>query len=261
MSEAETPDLTTLTVELLSAYFGNNVVASEELAGLIHSTRAALAGNTAPGEEKLEAPVYKPAVSIKKSIANPDHLLSLIDGKPYKTLKRHLTSHGLTIAEYKERYKLPANYPTVAPSYSEARRETANRIGLGNRSAAAVPSPAVPTPDAAIIPEGIAAPADKPVKKAPQGIARPAKMKTAAKTKAKTKPRATKSSLSTDMEAHAPVEATAPSSPPVVDAKAVRKPRQKAVPDAVLVQPAPVTEAAKPARKPRAKLKIVAPAA
>lgn len=257
MSESETPDLTTLTVELLSAYFANNVVASEELAGLIHSTRAALAGTSASGEERLEAPVYKPAVSIKKSIANPDHLLSLIDGKPYKTLKRHLTSHGLTITEYKERYKLPANYPTVAPSYSDARRETANRIGLGNRSAAAAPS----SVDAAIIPEVLAAPADKPVKKTPQGSARPAKVKTAAKTKAKVKPRTTKSSLSAETETHAPVEVTAASTPSVIDAKAVRKPRQKAASDAVPVQSVQTTEEARPARKPRAKLKIVAPTA
>ncbi|WP_336967411.1 MucR family transcriptional regulator [Sphingobium aromaticiconvertens] len=106
MSEAETFDLTTLTVELLSAYFANNVVASEDLAGLIQSTRSALAGTSAPDDEKPDAPVHKPAVSIKKSIASADHLINLIDGKPYKTLKRHLTSDGLTIAEYKERYKL-----------------------------------------------------------------------------------------------------------------------------------------------------------
>ena len=31
-------------------------------------------------------------------------MLSLIDGKPYQTLKRHLSKHGLTAEQYRERY-------------------------------------------------------------------------------------------------------------------------------------------------------------
>jgi predicted transcriptional regulator len=30
----------------------------------------------------------------------------MIDGKPYKTLKRHLSTHGLTPQQYRERYGL-----------------------------------------------------------------------------------------------------------------------------------------------------------
>jgi predicted transcriptional regulator len=137
MSDTETPDLTKLTVELLSAYFASNTVPSETLAELIASTRQALAGSAdAASDAVLDDNIHKPAVSIKKSIANPDYLVSLIDGKPYKMLKRHLRSHGLTFAEYKERYKLPATYPSVAPIYSQARRDAATRIGLGGRKTA-----------------------------------------------------------------------------------------------------------------------------
>ena len=66
--------------------------------------------------------VITPAISVRKSLASADFILSLIDGKPYKTLKRHLAQHGLTPEQYRERYKLPKSYPMVAPAYSEARR-------------------------------------------------------------------------------------------------------------------------------------------
>src|SRR5437763_13350 len=94
MAEAETPDLTTLTVQLLSAYVSNNLVPSAELAGLIQSTRTALSGEAAAVEPP--APEFAPATTVRKSLGSRDHILSMIDGKPYKTLKRHLSTNGLT---------------------------------------------------------------------------------------------------------------------------------------------------------------------
>lgn len=160
MPDVEQPDLTGLTVQLLSAYVSNNSVASEDLAKLIRETRAAL---TDSGDAKAlvgeAAAVHVPAVSIRKSLASRDHIISLIDGKPYKTLKRHLASHGLTPVEYRERYSLPSSYPLVSPNYSVARRETAARIGLGRKprtpeetAPVAAVAPA-PVEQAAILPE------------------------------------------------------------------------------------------------------------
>jgi len=57
----------------------------------------------------------------------------MIDGKPYKTLKRHLAVNGMTPAEYRERYNLKADYPMVAENYSESRRSMAHKIGLGRK--------------------------------------------------------------------------------------------------------------------------------
>jgi predicted transcriptional regulator len=57
--------------------------------------------------------------------------VSFIDGKTYKTLKRHLAAHGLDPHSYRERYGLPADYPMVAPSYAEKRSALAKSIGLG----------------------------------------------------------------------------------------------------------------------------------
>ena len=60
--------------------------------------------------------------------------MSFIDGRTYKTLKRHLASHGLDPQGYRDRYGLPQDYPMVAPSYSERRSELAQNLGLGRLS-------------------------------------------------------------------------------------------------------------------------------
>src|SRR3546814_296838 len=147
MAETEDSGVMSLTVTLLSAYFANNTVPSGELPALVEGTRRALLGDApvatpvaAPVAEEVapevpvatpvteeivpETPVaaqeYKPKVSIEESLAWPDHILSLIDGKPYKTLKRHLAAQGLTPAEYRGRYDLPADYPMVAQGYSDS---------------------------------------------------------------------------------------------------------------------------------------------
>lgn len=157
MADAEQGDLTTLTVQLLSAYVSNNTVPANELADLIGTTRTALAGKSEQAAPEPAAQEYPRPVSIRKSLASPDFIISMIDGKPYKMLKRHLATHGLTPAEYRERYKLPKDYPIVAPTYAEQRRQTAERIGLGRggaRKASAQPdgltvAPAKPAKPAA----------------------------------------------------------------------------------------------------------------
>jgi predicted transcriptional regulator len=132
MSAENQNDIAALTVQLLSAFVSNNVVASEGLADLIKTTRAALTDDLSPRSDNA-ALEHVPAVSVRKSLSSPDHIISLIDGKPYKTLKRHLATHGLTDKQYRERYKLPASYPMVAPGYSEARRAVAEKSGLGRK--------------------------------------------------------------------------------------------------------------------------------
>ena len=99
---------------------------------------------------------YVPAVSVRKSLASPDHIISMIDGKPYKTLRRHLATNGLTPQEYRARYNLKADYPMVAESYSESRRAMAKRIGLGRKPGAKI----VPATDAKPAPRKRAAKAD-----------------------------------------------------------------------------------------------------
>jgi predicted transcriptional regulator len=89
---------------------------------------AATATGGSAGEMKAE-----PAVTVRKSLASRNHIISLIDGKPYVTLKRHLSGHGLTPAQYRERFGLKPDYPMVAPAYAEKRRAIAKQIGLGSK--------------------------------------------------------------------------------------------------------------------------------
>jgi len=171
MSEPEsTNDVAALAVQLLSVYLANNTVASEDLAGLIRTTKEAL-GAAQEAAAPAEPDKVTPAVSVRKSLASPDFIISLIDGKSYKTLKRHLMAHGLTPDDYRARYNLPKSYPMVAPTYAEHRRAVAQRTGLGGRKrqpapAAEAPGSSEDQPEAAVIADaGAATPAAEPQKK------------------------------------------------------------------------------------------------
>jgi predicted transcriptional regulator len=123
---------TELAANIVSAYVAHNSVPAAELPALLSGVHAAIAGlgsPSAPAEPDLQRPT--PA-QIRKSIT-PDALISFIDGKPYKTLKRHLTGHGMTIEEYRVRYGLPRDYPSTAASYSAMRAEFARSNGLGTQ--------------------------------------------------------------------------------------------------------------------------------
>src|SRR5829696_8998132 len=131
-----TPDLTALTTEVVSAYVAKNALRPADIPDLIASVRRALQGLSAPPQAEPEK--RQPPVSIRKSIT-PDFLISLEDGKRYKSLRRHLTSRGLTPQTYREKWGLPRDYPMVAPNYAKQRSELARASGLGQirRKAAA----------------------------------------------------------------------------------------------------------------------------
>ncbi|AMK20282.1 MULTISPECIES: MucR family transcriptional regulator [Sphingobium] len=172
MADEDKNDITALTVQLLSAYVSRNSVPSDSLADLIRTTRAALTENAAAAVAEPAAETFTPAVSVRRSLASPDRILSLIDGRPYKTLKRHLAAHGLTPEQYRERYKLPSSYPLVAQSYSEARRAVAEKAGLGKKPVAAASPTAAPQAKVAApkAPEKAAAPKKDKAKDAPAPI-------------------------------------------------------------------------------------------
>ena len=178
MSEDTSADITTLTVQLLSAFVSNNSVPSESLADLIRTTRSALTADQAAVPAEAQAATYTPAVSVRKSLSSPDHILSMIDGRPYKTLKRHLATHGLSPDEYRQRYNLPKSYPLVAPSYSEARRAVATRLGLGRKPSPGEAAKAAPAASAA--PQSKATAPAKPAVATPAAAAKPTAAKAAA---------------------------------------------------------------------------------
>jgi len=129
-----TSEYVKLSVDLVSAYVMNNTVSTTDLPGLItqvHSTLKNLGENTT-GAVKED---LKPAVPVKKSVSN-DFIICLEDGKKFKSLKRHLRTHyNLSPDEYRAKWNLPADYPMVAPSYSETRSSLAKQNGLGRKAA------------------------------------------------------------------------------------------------------------------------------
>jgi predicted transcriptional regulator len=128
----------------VSAYVSNNHIARNDLPALILVIHTAL-NNLATGAEIVaEEPSEKPTLAqIRKSIT-PDALISFVDGKAYKTLKRHLTKHGFNPDSYRKRFGLPGDYPMVSVSYSARRSDLARTYGIGSeynrsRQADAVP--------------------------------------------------------------------------------------------------------------------------
>jgi predicted transcriptional regulator len=142
MSEDTSLNAVELATELTIAWLGNqnNRVAADEVPAFLrtmHATVTELAGGSsssaAGGGAASTTETFTPAVTARKSLASKDHIISMIDGKPYKTLRRHLSGHGLTPEQYRERYNLRADYPMVAENYSAARRAMAHKIGLGQK--------------------------------------------------------------------------------------------------------------------------------
>lgn len=132
-----------LAAELTAAWLANpnTRTTADEVPAFLASMHAAvidLSGAPAGPPETVVAPSYEPAVTVRKSLASPDHIVSMIDGKPYRTLRRHLATNGLTPEEYRKRYDLKADYPMVAPAYSESRRALAKSIGLGRKATSTI---------------------------------------------------------------------------------------------------------------------------
>lgn len=128
--EEQRTGLIALTAEIVSAYVANNTLSVAELPVLTRAVHEALSTLGAAPRESEPPTLKATPAQIRKSIM-PDALISFEDGKPYKTLKRHLSAFGLSIAQYRAKWGLPDDYPTVAPSYSAARSAMAKALGLG----------------------------------------------------------------------------------------------------------------------------------
>ena len=195
MTEPNTETLLGLTADIVASHVANNNVATNDLPSLISNVYSALSGLNSAGPSKQ--PEQEPAVSIRSSI-KPDYLVCLEDGKKLKMLKRHLMTHyQMTPSDYRAKWKLPADYPMVAPNYAAQRRKLAHDIGLG-RKAAPAPKAAAPAKAAPAAAKAEAAPAKaspaKAAPAAPKAKSAPAKTKApaAAKPKAAATPAAPK---------------------------------------------------------------------
>ena len=122
-----------LAADLVAAYVSNNPLPRSDLPDLILEVHSSLARlRSEPEAAPPQAESKAPAVPIRRSVT-PDYLICLEDGKRFKSLRRHLREHGLTPEQYREKWKLPSDYPMVAPNYAAQRSALAKKIGLGQK--------------------------------------------------------------------------------------------------------------------------------
>jgi predicted transcriptional regulator len=123
-------ELMRMTSEIVSSFVSNNPVTTDSLPDVIRSVYRTVSG-LAGAPEKAADEKPKPAVPVSKSVTN-DYIVCLEDGRKLKMLKRYLRSrYDMSPDEYRRRWGLGADYPMVAPSYTERRSEFAKKIGLG----------------------------------------------------------------------------------------------------------------------------------
>ncbi|CAN7579221.1 MucR family transcriptional regulator [Mesorhizobium sp. LjNodule214] len=122
-----------LTADIVAAFVQNNSVPVAGRPDLISSVNAALSNLDQPAF--IEPPAQTPAVNPKRSVF-PDFIVSLEDGRKFKSMKRHLGLLGMTPDQYRAKWGLPRDYPMVAPNYAAQRSELAKSIGLGRKPAA-----------------------------------------------------------------------------------------------------------------------------
>ena len=133
MDETLTTELAELTSEIVASYVAKNSVRSGDLPALIISIYRTLESLGQSGGAAV-AVELKPAVPIKKSVTD-EFIISLEDGRKFKSLKRHLTAeYGMTPSQYRHKWGLPADYPMVAPAYAKQRSALAKSLGLGRKA-------------------------------------------------------------------------------------------------------------------------------
>lgn len=121
-AEAAFDRMTDRTVNIVAAYVSNNILPAKEVPALIAGVHATLNGLDLNAEFSIDVPRFEVPNQdqVKRSIT-PAALISFVDGRPYKMLRRHLRMHNMTPQSYRARYGLPQDYPMTAPEYSARR--------------------------------------------------------------------------------------------------------------------------------------------
>ena len=121
---------------IVAAYAARPDVDANAIMELLTRLTREVQDGTLPVTEDGALPVTRaePAMPIDKAMTT-DKVYCLCCGKGFKMLKRHLgAEHGLTEAEYRAMFDLPADMPLVAPSYSRKKAEYAKEAGFGKYS-------------------------------------------------------------------------------------------------------------------------------
>ena len=120
-----------LAADVVVAFVSNNSLPVGELPALIDSVHTSIVRLVeGPQSAAQQVEEKAPAVSVRKSVT-PDYLICLDDGKRFRSLRRHLMTLGMTPEQYRLKWRLPADYPMVAPNYAAQRSALAKKMGLG----------------------------------------------------------------------------------------------------------------------------------
>lgn len=139
MSDDKTA-LLEMTAGIIANYVVNNRVAPEDLPGVISAVHGALAhvGRPEPDDQGAAPGRLTPAQI--RQLITPLGIMSLIDGRRFKSLRRHVTANGYTAESYREHFGLPRDFPMVSPDYAATRSAMARAAGLGRKKTDARPS-------------------------------------------------------------------------------------------------------------------------
>lgn len=123
------PPSVDIAARILSAYVTRNSVPADILPDILSTVHSAVLSLNQPSQPAVRRATE---AQIRASI-RPDALVSFEDGKPYKTLRRHLTLRGLTPEAYRVKWGLPVDYPLVSATYSARRSDISRQIGVNQR--------------------------------------------------------------------------------------------------------------------------------
>ena len=125
------PALFKMTVDMVSAYLSNKTGDLDNLSSIFVHTYRALSQTSIIKDEVGQRTNKPPAVPISEYVTD-DYIVCMEDGKKMQMLKRHLTSmYKMSVDDYKKRWGLPDDYPSVSPSYTKRRSLIAKNTGLG----------------------------------------------------------------------------------------------------------------------------------
>lgn len=125
-------------IEIVKAQASVRAMTEDEIATMV--------AKVAAGIRALDDTAAAPAVDAEafnlglgKDTIKEKSITCLECGKPFKILtKKHLAHHGLTPAEYREKYGLKKGQPLVCKSLARERRKKMNSLKIWERNAKAV---------------------------------------------------------------------------------------------------------------------------
>jgi predicted transcriptional regulator len=127
LSEA---NITELTADVVKAFVAHNAIPASELKTLVESVHATFSRLSNVAAVAAAPPPLATPSMIRESVT-PDFLVSLENGKKYRTLRFHLAKLGMSPEAYRQKWRLPPDYPMVAASFAARRSALAKASGFG----------------------------------------------------------------------------------------------------------------------------------